>query len=90
MCKHNWQHILPSSNSAEIEESKRLDYFVDVAVLGRFSDIFYCDKCGFTGHTIKSYRGGVRRHTSPGNYFFTKANEIRLKYGLPELKQATE
>lgn len=70
MCNHNWQRILPSSNSPEIEESKRMDYFVDTVVLGRFGDIFYCDKCGFTGHAIKEPQGRYKAAHNQRKLFF--------------------
>lgn len=83
MCKHNWVLALP--HSVEIEESKRVDYAIEVLVLGGalLRRIVYCDNCNRTGHSINSRRSGVRIHSTDG--FLIQVNKLREKYGLPLL-----
>lgn len=82
MCRHNWINALPDSK--EVAEHLKIDYVLE-KMLARIGDIFYCNKCGKTGHAIKSHRGGIRVHYHSEGYFVNKANEIREKFSLPLL-----
>jgi len=82
MCKHNWLPILPSSD--KIEESLRMNFAIE-KMLGRFNDIVYCDKCFHTGHYIKSYRGGIRRHYESS--YIERANIVRGKFNFQLINQ---
>lgn len=81
MCKHDWKLLLPLAK--EIEESKRMNYVVDV-MLSCVGKDYYCPLCKRTAHVIKSWRGGMRLHHS--NWMIQQANKIRANYGLPALE----
>lgn len=83
MCRHKWELLIPKPEV--MTDEQRIDFFVEVN-LRRFSDIYYCSACGKTGHKIKSHRSGIRVHYD-GSYFKEKGNELRQKYGLPQLQQ---
>lgn len=89
MCKHQWQLLIPSSRVVKDNGGDWAGYYVE-AILnnGVMSRTYFCPICGRTAHRINSGRSGMRLHHT--DYFLNKANEVRNKYGLPELKQTTQ
>ena len=57
MCKHSPSWLYPTRDQAANKIK-----FLCAAIGNPFTSYIFCEKCGMTGHPIKSRRGGIRWH----------------------------
>lgn len=57
MCKHEPKWLYPTRDIVPDKYK-----YLALAISNPFLSYVYCEKCGMTGHAIRSRRGGIRWH----------------------------